>query len=1137
MNHHHSEQYEPWSQPQPLSPLMRMLLSGLCLGLVFAFNLTQISGAERATACEINERACRVAAGFGAVQAIEPAGLGELPWNPEASSQVITAASTNAFGALLYDPDLKAIEAEARQALQRGLVIRNALSPYSTTPNDFNAIVRQLDVQAGIAPDQPLSAKVSDLITSTTTLTYDETTTINDLIVSAENDFERARDLYGFLLVYAPESADPQKPIRFRADVDYYQNTSFDSWNGSAKPLCDRIRKPAIDGLAPDPTDPDAPMEMPLPASDPANNPGQVLPPRYDWCDFHARLRQSVREMANLRMIYGQEFKVKALGVNFSSSTTGGNAYVIQELAQLRAARYQFQRAEEKLAEGLDRSLGSGCRISDFYTQTEWRLLADATEQQGNVQYHIASRISYLGLDVAPNTVPSKEERMEQALATQAEAEATFRNNAIDQYMELVGMAGFSGGSGGTQTDSGCSAGERPDGALVADIAARILESQRHARELSDGRNIFGFDIMQVPNRPYKTVGPGSNCDTLGEGAKGLWEEANCLADDAKDQQIYQENKERDFEANQTNLLAAIGTVRSGIDSRIEDVSGCDATDEGDNLASCVSEAIVAIQNCLDNLHLATSVAHQACVAALGGTDAKVALGLLRATFDEYQLVLTEMNQINDRVQLNKDKNATVEKWLNSSGDYQTAADVAQAVVDGVQCIDFGLDSMAASVAACGGSAIAAGTAIGLAGAESTKAEVRIADAEDEEVIQNLLLDQSEKLIESRGIYQTFLAGKAEIQGMIDDLGSDLRERQRQEGWVEASPANDPSVRIERDSARLQLANKLEQAAQVAYLAARRAEYEYGTSLFQHGGFSIADIYRARVAQDIIDFLDNLAGITNNLPGDQDNQITWQQFSPISIREDILGWNDEVVRKELVAGGTTCPAVQDAACAALIDAEQTDRFQEWVPAHVNNNVFQYDFQLSAAPGGVINQKLPTAFTDRWLYKISGFDDPFDENTGVAINLRSEQVDPNLTYRSVELTQSDMVQLRSLKGCTYDYRIVDSGKMLGYTPDASAPVDDLEASFDALVNNHVYPNNVTFNAYTNLFKGYPLAANKWTITVQLASPGNTPGTSIPEKVMDVTQLEDIELIFSITRASSSTNGDGIPDPADCVRMDW
>src|SRR5690606_15468854 len=157
--------------------------------------------------------------------------------------------------------------------------------------------------------------------------------TLQERIDIADAELLQARDLYAYLAVYAPEA-------RMRVE---YQST-----------FC---------AHAEDPNPPDP------------QHSGQVLDPVIDWCDFGARLRQSVREAAYLRMIFAQQFVVDALGLHFSGSALiGGEAFVRQEVAKLRAAHHQFELAEEGLTGALERPLGNGCYVSSFYTQPEWAL-------------------------------------------------------------------------------------------------------------------------------------------------------------------------------------------------------------------------------------------------------------------------------------------------------------------------------------------------------------------------------------------------------------------------------------------------------------------------------------------------------------------------------------------------------------------------------------------------------------------------------------------------------------------------------------------------------------------------------------------------------------------------------------------
>ena len=99
--------------------------------------------------------------------------------------------------------------------------------------------------------------------------------TLAQRIDEADQDLRRARNLYAFLAVYADE---------------------------------DRFREENICGAA----------VLDDPIAD---------PPVVDMCNFAARMRESVREAAYLRMIFGQQFTADAMGLHFSGNEiVGGEA-------------------------------------------------------------------------------------------------------------------------------------------------------------------------------------------------------------------------------------------------------------------------------------------------------------------------------------------------------------------------------------------------------------------------------------------------------------------------------------------------------------------------------------------------------------------------------------------------------------------------------------------------------------------------------------------------------------------------------------------------------------------------------------------------------------------------------------------
>lgn len=1002
--------------------------------------------------------------------------------SPDAENPAVEKPILPSAGALIYT-DFKEIENRARGLLAKALRLRESISPYKAN-NDFDTHLRNLDFKAGWE-NQPYGG---------TKPGYESATTFAQLVTQIEADLTEARDLYAFLTVFAPEA-------KFRADGAYNNN--------GAASFCGATDK-----------------EDPNPQSDPTKP--TVLPPVIDWCNFRARLRQSVREVVNVRMLVGQEFMVDALGVNFSANMVGGEEMVRNEVAQLRAARYQFERAEAFLADGLKRAVGNGCLVSDFYTQAEWSLLTQAAAHQGNTQYHIATRESYLNVGNAQSVAQ-----------VQIVAQQTLRQSANDSHIKLVGLVGL-----GAPVAQQCQIGERPDGAVVAELALSQLETRHRSQEMAAGLNIFGFDVSMTPDHPYNSSSP-RNCETLAEGDLGLWDLAWCIAEEAEDLQAREENKTRAFDTSQEKLNAAIDKIRQDLDQKIFVVAGCTHTGDDAAFFACTQKQIDEAEECwrlaaIDAAVDATKLDPPAkypnfetCMIPVtnGGqiyerTDAYTALSKLRSDYFAYQAIKKSAENINEQIQNSNDANATVTKWLGIAGGEETAARVSQAALDAVACIDFaGVDFLKEikSAAAC---SIVGGANIALqavAGAYSTAADVEMANADTTKEIKNLLLQMSELLIDAQSARQSFLSTQSDVGGLIDLLRRNLNETQRQRAYFATSPVNNPSFRIVRDSARLQLAAVLEQAARISYLAARRAEYEYAGRLAAADNFAISDIYRARTAQDIKKYLTNLRAATTVMVGNATSKIE-QKDLKISVVQDVLLLTDDLLRSE----GFTAPEA--------ITAERTRRFRLWVAQHTIPNdfvdkkdgkpVLKFSFPTSLLNGGLLSNVFSQGYSSRWLLKLSGVDTPKNSN-GVSINLVSKEV--NLSHRHVQMTQSGTVHLKSFAGCIFDYRLIAPAAWLGSEWPKGQDAESVTAAFTANVNDsHAYSEN---NYRTSAFSGRAISATDWEIIIFAGTPQESLG--LPD--MDFQQLTDIQLNFSATYASR--DGNSQPAAADCARIDY
>ena len=533
--------------------------------------------------------------------------------HPSPSGQPAVAPSAPVFGELVYS-DFVEMEKQARGLLRPNLQFREDISPYRSNTN-FDKLVRQFDTAGGF------------------TAIYTATLTLQDRIDQADRELSEARDLYAYLLAAAPQA-------RFRADP-YYKGDPPDK--SYTKSLC---------GYPESKENPNPP--------DPKFS-GQVLEPVIDWCDFGARLRQSVREAVNIRMIFGQQFMVDATALHFSGTTlVGGEEAVNLEVAKLRAAKEQYVKAEQGLQEGLTRRIATGCVVSDYYKQTEWALLSRAMENQETAQHEIAVRQSYLG---------HKDTDLPTA---RAEADLGFRAAAIDGHAKMVRMAAMTTYPAG---GFACGDGEPPSNQFATDMAQTLIETRNRAREMAEGRNIFGLDATFTPDRPYLTSGS----------TEGLWDEADRLQKTAAEKETAVINDERAFDQTQQALRSAIIDIQTSIDTQIGNVSGCSKTGEDDGpFFACVDQVAAELRTCQDvvTAPVQTPDAFTSCMDRKDGkgnllipsSDARQVLEDLRSQYITWWGIYTQAKNDDQKISIRNGQSAMVTKWLLASGIAQTAS-------------------------------------------------------------------------------------------------------------------------------------------------------------------------------------------------------------------------------------------------------------------------------------------------------------------------------------------------------------------------------------------------------------------------------------------------------------------------------
>ncbi len=963
-------------------------------------------------------------------------------------------------GALFY-ADYKVLEEQARALLERNMKFRQDISPYRQS-NNFNKLVRQFDVNSGFA------AVYDDPAPEITSMS------LQQRIDLADAELREARNLYAYLAVYAPEA-------RLRAD------------NGTDSVPSDNYKEVLC-----------ANAENPNPP-DPAKS-GQVLEPVIDWCNFPARLRQAVREAAYLRMVFAQQFMVDALGLHFSAGALiGGENFVRSEVAKLDAAKNQFDQAETGLREALEHSLGSGCLVSDFYTQSEWALLSRAVQGQELTQHHIATRLSYLDIKQDADIPKAQDAALD-----------TYRNAATTGYLKMVSLAGTAalGASSG-----GCSAsGTRPDGALVAEMALNLLDTREKARELRDGRNVFGLDVRFTPARPYHTA--------FGSTDKGLWEQAKEAADLALQIQQQTENAERIYDLNQQELAKSILAVNNKVDNEIQIEAGCDLQaflNEPDPDAAwyaCIDDMIKNTLECDP-----TANTFDACMDRTtdglppdpNGTnwlivvsDMRTARQDLRVAWLGVEAAIQKRDNIFKRKEFEENRNEQVTNQIMFGAEKISLLDAAFELANCCQVSSAGEFTFNIL------SPLAATTAALRTLAEATN-QTKVENINSASVVKILLLDVAEAALEIQSAAQQYQSMLTQFNGVVGQTGHDVFESKRQHAYVKSLPANDPSYRMVRDSRRLELAQALENASRLAYLAARRAEYEY-TARLSANNFRISDIYKARTANDILLFLSNLDAAVANLPGAVKDADSNQRDLTLSVAQHVLGLTDTYLKGQGIAD-------------ANLQSERNRRFRQWVsqntkPGSDGKPTLIFTFTTSSATNGLLGQVVQQGYDFYWLHKVAGIGQPKPSSNGFGLNLVTAQAG-SLGYRQVRVSQTGQVGLTSYAGCLFDYRLIPPAALLGLDFPSNQPTDVVAGAFSGDINGK--HGNTTPGYSTPAFLGRPLAANEWQVVINAGSPDGI----LPD--LNLQQMTDIELKISTTYGTRASNVQ--PQPSQCVRIDF
>ena len=364
----------------------------------------------------------------------------------------------------------------------------------------------------------------------------------------------------------------------------------------------------------------------------------------------------------------------------------------------------------------------------------------------------------------------------------------------------------------------------------------------------------------------------------------------------------------------------------------------------------------------------------------------------------------------------------------------------------------------------------------GIKDLKEAEKDAAIEGANSAATIKNLLLEQSEALVE-------WEVATAELNQVVVEHNNMVEKWSRLVNlYAEAVPTImtynshllNPAYRLWRDSLTIQSSAAHRLAAQFAYLTARASEYELLTPFPNLG-----DAYKTRTSNDIRTFLDELKVWHQalDLPGQLNRYPT-----TLSVAQDFFHLTDE----ELDPKGVLTPE--------KLAQERYNRLQEAFASRIRDGDLEIVFTTSLdqqRPGG-----LYVFSPNIWNNRIAGIGEPLASNVGVKVNiLTTEPLDAGTV--EVVLVHDGQATYRNA-----------AGQEVIYDPATAVPVGylvpaELSPAYTTVV---LRPDiNGQGGLANSGLDNLSVAASHWKLRIPADSWGN----------LDVSQIQDIQIALDTT----------------------
>lgn len=736
----------------------------------------------------------------------------------------------------------------------------------------------------------------------------------------------------------------------------------------------------------------------------------------------------ATREIANIHMIFGNEFMVDAIDYRFGGNDPRADQIIAEEMEQLAMARQQFEQAVAVLTHAFNADFGgpNGGYIGDYFGEREFDLFGIVSERMVLAISETADRLRQLGRD-------------EEALTLYSEAFA-------NQYVQAMALA--------------TSADEQSENFLAnggTDIINNIERLRDRSQAIHDGINPMGFVDEYVPLQTY---------DELRNLVR------NDFLRDATEDEVRAENAQREFDQNRTALAREMQNLSLTYDTRLLELCG----PSQDNYRTCFGQGGVMRQNFHNRqaaskrirqvdermlnierqIEIEQQRAQQVIDFTLANGDVISATALAQGAINAQRTTTTTLESSTDNIHAGAEHRTII-----SGGIWPWDWDVkGEAIISAGYRHEWSWTDSTQTVWDPSAEALAE-----LQGAQALQQaiiESEIISVTSAATVKTMALQISELLIEREILLEEQNRLGAEQNDLVNQYNHLLNLRnQARADLVDSNLAN-PAFRILRDQTTVEASRSIDVAAQFAYLTAKALEYEFLVRFP-----NLNDIFKIRTADGIDNFLIDLEAfrVAIGSPGER-NRFPYR----ISLARDLLGLSDDALDPDSVLSPNERARLRFEGFQQLVEVSKV--------VNENGQVIALEIPFTTS---LLDSRIFTP--NIWNNRIAGVNLPLDVpgTEGISINVLTRQFG-DIGTPEVQLTHGGHASYRTATGEIVEY-VPENAKLSGYTVPQGFESKTKTATLLAGVNGNSRgtPSSALFNR--------SVAASNWTLRIDLNSPFN------------------------------------------------